>query len=440
MELKIIEDLLKQKIGLDGNRVNSTHIPRAVAERMRVSGCPDISSYVRRLQIVPQELEELIEQVVVPETYFFRDREAFACMKNYVSSRWIPQKSDRVLRVLSLPCSTGEEPYSIAMTLLEAGLLPHQFRIDAIDISYKSLSVAKQAIYTQNSFRGDCLAFRDRYFQAQGKLYHLKEWVSGLVNFQQGNLLNPLFPSGKSPYDFIWCRNLLIYFEPADQIRALQVLDKLLLPQGLFFLGYSETGLLQSQQFASVPHPRAFAYCKLDSSPKMAASTPSNKPAISPPAQQSTAHQSTANFVRQTAAPASPQTSARSVPLIPEQFRRAPAPRPNTIPPQVDSLLDRAKSLANRGHLSEALVLCETFVRQYRSNPDGYILLAEVCEALGQTEQAEANYQKAIYLDPQNYKALCHLTQLKEAQGNMAAAQLFRERLQQIQPTSGVFR
>jgi chemotaxis protein methyltransferase WspC len=439
MELKFIEDLLKQKIGLDGNRVNSTHIPRAVAERMRVSGCTEMSSYLRRLQIVPQELEELIEQVVVPETYFFRDREAFACMKNYVTSQWIPNKSNRVLRVLSLPCSTGEEPYSIAMTLLEAGLLPHQFRIDAIDISNKALSVAKQAMYTQNSFRGDCLEFRDRYFQAQGKLYHLKEWVSGLINFQQGNLLNPLFPSGKSPYDFIWCRNLLIYFEPVDQNRALQVLDKLLLPGGLFFLGYSETGLLQGEKFANVPHPRAFAYQKLDFSPKPTTPAQSNKPPIQQSGRPSTVNQHTASVVRQTLPTTPPQPPVRSVPPIPEQFRRAPAPRP-TVPPQVDSLLDRAKGLANRGHLSEALTLCETFVRQYRGNPDGYILLAEVCEALGQTEQAEANYQKAIYLDPQNYKALFHLTQLKEAQGNLAAAQLFRERLQQIQPTSGVFR
>jgi chemotaxis protein methyltransferase WspC len=439
MELKIIEDLLKQKIGLDGNRVNSTHIPRAVAERMRVSGCTELSSYLRRLQIVPQELEELIEQVVVPETYFFRDREAFACMKNYVTSRWIPNKPDRVLRVLSLPCSTGEEPYSIAMTLLEAGLLPHQFRIDAIDISNKALSIAKQAIYTQNSFRGDCLEFRDRYFQAQGKLYHLKDWVSGLVNFQQGNLLNPLFPSGKSPYDFIWCRNLLIYFEPADQTRALQVLDQLLFPGGLFFLGYSETGLLQNEKFTNIPHPRAFAYQKLDLSQKTPTPAQSNKPPAQQSVRQSTAQRSAASSTHPTAQTAPPPPPFRAVQPIPEQFRRAPAPRA-TIPPQVDSLLDRAKGLANSGQLREALALCETFVRQYRGNPDGYILLAEVCEALGQTEQAEANYQKAIYLDPHNYKALFHLTQLKEAQGNMAAAQLFRERLQQIQPTSGVFR
>jgi chemotaxis protein methyltransferase WspC len=439
MELKLIEDLLKQKIGLDGNRVNSTHIPRAVAERMRVSGCTEMSSYLRRLQIVPQELEELIEQVVVPETYFFRDREAFVCMKNYVTSQWIPNKSDRVLRVLSLPCSTGEEPYSIAMTLLEAGLLPHQFRIDAIDISNKAISVAKKAIYTQNSFRGDCLEFRDRYFHAQGKLYHLKEWVSGLINFQQGNLLNPLFPSGKSPYDFIWCRNLLIYFEPVDQTRALQVLDKLLLPGGLFFLGYSETGLLQNEKFANIPHPRAFAYQKLDFSPKPTTPEQSSNPPIQQSGRPSTVNQHTASVVRPTRPTTPPPPTVRSVSPIPEQFRRAPAPRP-TVPPQVDSLLERAKGLANRGHLSEALTLCETFVRQYRGNPDGYILLAEVCEALGQTEQAEANYHKAVYLDPQNYKALFHLTQLKEAQGNLAAAQLFRERLQQIQPTSGVFR
>jgi chemotaxis protein methyltransferase WspC len=433
MELKIIEELLKKKIGLDGNRVNSTHISRAVSERMQASGCLDLASYLRRLQMIPQELEDLIEQVVVPETYFFRDREAFACMKNFVTTRWLPNPRNRVLRVLSIPCSTGEEPYSIAITLLEAGLLPPQFRIDAIDISHKSIAFAKHAVYSPNSFRGDYLEFRDRYFQLQGSAYKLKNSVSSLVHFQHGNILNSMFLASENSYDAVWCRNLLIYFESADQMRAMQTIDRLIAPEGLLFLGYSETGLLKTDRFVPVRHPRAFAYQKVERA------KPPTQPISSPPVRQPAVQLQAAN-------PSSNRFGfSKNLSPAPPPPQRLPqlspyAPIPQAKVQTAESSLDKAKNLANSGHLQEALGLCEQFVSQNRTNADGYILLGEIYQASGNNDKAEANYQKAIYLDPGNYKALFHLTQIKESQGNLEAAHLFRMRLQQAHPTSSAFR
>ncbi|KYC39992.1 hypothetical protein WA1_28965 [Scytonema hofmannii PCC 7110] len=117
-----IENLLKQKIGLDPSTLGSVTMKRAISQCMANCGLTDITDYLVRLQTSTQELEQLIEMVVVPETWFFRDREPFVFLSRYVMSEWFPNHRDRVMRVLSIPCSTGEEPYSIAIALTEAGL------------------------------------------------------------------------------------------------------------------------------------------------------------------------------------------------------------------------------------------------------------------------------------------------------------------------------
>lgn len=145
-----IEAMLRQKIGLDANSIGSRTIARAVEQRRVACGLRDHSSYFQHLQTSAKELEELIETVVVPETWFFRDKEPFVYLSQYVTSQWL-KANFSILRVLSVPCSTGEEPLSIAMTLLDSGLAPNQFGIDAVDISKRALLKAKQAIYSKRA-------------------------------------------------------------------------------------------------------------------------------------------------------------------------------------------------------------------------------------------------------------------------------------------------
>ena len=117
-----IEALLKDKIGLAASTIGHK-IARAVEKRRLACDLPDFQTYLRRLQTSKAELEELIELVVVPETWFFRDRKPFTFLEHYVKSEWLPNRNNGILRLLSIPCSTGEEPYSLAMILLNAGLI-----------------------------------------------------------------------------------------------------------------------------------------------------------------------------------------------------------------------------------------------------------------------------------------------------------------------------
>ncbi len=170
-------DFLKERIGLDVTSVGPAIIERAVRQRCIAAQAPSADEYWRTLQDSQDEQQALIEAVIVPETWFFRYPESFATLAKLASKRLAEINNLRALRILSLPCSTGEEPYSIAMALLDAGLKPHQFKVDGMDVSPLSVEKARRALYGKNSFRGDDIAFRDRHFINEGESYRLDQRV-----------------------------------------------------------------------------------------------------------------------------------------------------------------------------------------------------------------------------------------------------------------------
>lgn len=389
--------MLKQKIGLDANSIGSRTIARAVERRSVACGLSDRAAYWERVQTSPQELVALIESVVVPETWFFRDKEPFVYLSHYVTTER-SKATAPILRVLSVPCSTGEEPYSIAMTLFDAGLTAKQFSIDAMDISQQALLKAKQAIYSRRAFRGgDGLNTKQRYFQEVTNGFEVRSFVRDTVTFKQANVLDPgLLAQGK--YHVIFCRNLLIYLDPDARDRLLQSLDRALAPAGLLIVGAAETMQIPTQHYTAVPHRSAFAYRKASHSDVM----PVN--------------------------PVAPSASPNYNNVV-----AATAPTTLNSKPQIAaSDLERAKDYANRGQLIEAAQHCEAYVRQHRTDANAYLLLGEIYQGLDRLDPAEQAYQKAIYLNPQGFEALVHLSLLKEQKGDFSASYLLRQRLQRL--------
>jgi len=216
-EVEAIASLLSKRVGFDAKIIGDRKLSKAIQARQRLCDLPDISAYCKALQQSPEEFDQLVEQLVVPETWFFRDRNPFDFLIKFVRSEWLPKSGGSKLQVLSVPCSTGEEPYSIAIALLEAGLNINQFSVDAVDISQQALDRARQAIYSKNSFRGADWVDRNRYFQLTNDRYTVCPNVRNAVKFRQGNLLNELalikIGLVRTKYDIIFCRNLLIYLE-----------------------------------------------------------------------------------------------------------------------------------------------------------------------------------------------------------------------------------
>ncbi|NEO80714.1 CheR family methyltransferase [Moorena sp. SIO4G3] len=438
-----IEALLRKKIGLDGSTIGSRQIARAIETRRLACGLPDQQTYLQKLQTSPQELEALIETVVVLETWFFRDKQPFGFLSRYLRSEWLPNPNHPILRVLSIPCSTGEEPYSIAMTLLDVGLTPNQFRLDAIDISKEALQKARRALYSRNSFRGNQLQQRKRYFKQTTDGYELCQLVRNTVNFKHGNILDPL-GLAQSNYDIIFCRNLLIYLDKSARFRAIELLDRLLMPKGLLFVGSAETGVITTNRFVSVRYPFAFAYQKVKHlgerqtreseqgrgrNWETSSLLPTDKSPVtlihSPyPRQEKHKGQNQEN-----------QTTSSSLSALvnrqSKQIKQSCLQR--ELEKGQESLLEKARRLANQGSLEEAATLCQTYLNQDLTSAEAYVLLGEVHQALGNDEQAEPCFQKAVYLKPNYYEALFHLALLQENRGELAKATVIRQRIQRLQ-------
>ncbi|MEW6496577.1 MAG: CheR family methyltransferase [Cyanobacteriota bacterium] len=434
MSQAAIEILLKQKIGLDPNVIGTSTIARAIQQRLAACELPDTKAYLRRLQTSSQELDALIENLVVPETWFFRDREAYSYLSHYAKSQWLPTHPDTVLRVLSVPCSTGEEPLSIAIALLEAGLSSKHFSIDAVDISQKALHIAQQGIYGRNSFRGETVNFRQRYFTQVGNKYQVHEFVRSTINFIRGNLLQPLFFLEKTPYDVIFCRNVLIYFDYSAREQAIQVLDRLLMKKGVLFVGHSETSAIPPLKFVSVRHPLAFAFRKV-------AATEEVRQTKKPSARTTRRREQRKEELetgdnRQGGLLLKPGKQASRLADIPEttpsSLLSLDSQSPVKIKDNLETLLETAKNLADRGQLKEAATLCETYLSQNPVSAEAYVLLGQVRQAQGKEEQALQCFQKATYLNPNHYEALIHLALLKEYTGDSKGAAMIRHRIQRL--------
>ena len=410
MSQEAIEQLLKQTMGLSSASIGSSAIARAAQQRMRELVITSTDDYLRRLQSGTIELQQLIEEVIVPETWFFRDRNPFIALARYAKESWPPRGRYGPMRILSIPCSTGEEPYTIAMTLLDAGLDHSAFSIDAVDISEPNLRRAKIGLYRENSFRGDDLSFRARHFIKSEQGYLLQPQARSQVKFHHANLLAPGFLSGHEPYDVVFCRNLLIYFDRSTQSQALKVLERLLQPEGLLFLGHAESGVLAGQAFSPLDHARSFAFMRGAN-------------------QRATQAEDYAPFQlpkrrREPITPPAPTPVARPF----ADFAAAvSAPEPKAVPRQQQDI-ETATRLAKEGHLVEAATLCDEHLRQQGPDAQAYYLLALVREAVGESSEAEALLRKALYLEPNHYEALTHLALILERRGDLANAALTQQR------------
>lgn len=404
--MKQVEQLLRERIGLDPASVGSALIERTVRLRMKTLGLRRIEDYDAFLQSSAPEWEELVESVVVGETWFFRDREPFTALARLVLLEWFPANPTAPLRLLSVPCSSGEEPYSMAMALIEAGLNPGRFRIDAADISARALARARRGIYGRNSFRGSDLGFRDRHFLPVKEGYALRPALRGAVHFHRANLLSDDFLAAQSPYDFVFCRNLLIYFDRPTQHKALARFEGLLTDKGFLFVGPAELPLVVHKGFVSANIPMAFV-------------------------------------CRRSGAAAPPEAIGSETDPDPMGINSGDDQSAAFLDPQplptADGDLETARRLADAGRLAEATVLCHNHLQRHGASAQAYYLLGLIHDAHPDSESGAAAdyYRKALYLEPNHYEALVHSSLLCAEQGDTASARVFRTRAQRVQQRNG---
>jgi chemotaxis protein methyltransferase WspC len=383
---------------------------------MQNLGLSSKTDYLCALRSSSSELDTLIDSVVVTETWFFRDNEPFSALVRLIKQRWIPGNRERPPRILSLPCSTGEEPYSIAMALLDSGLTATDFEIEAVDISTKALALAERGLYQRNSFRSRDLSFRDRYFQLADGGYLLSPLVRNLVRFSQGNILDERLKAGKEGYDYVFCRNLLIYFDRATQESAFRRISELLHPNGVAFFGSAELSLALANGFVSAHIPLSFA-CR--------------RAGFSLPGGESNHFHNWTTSNQKSVRTLSGLTFAKGRKQL-HPVRKVANRQSLSVTERTQADLGLARRLANAGLFAEAENICKAYLSKKGVSAQAYYLMGFLRDVAGSSFEAHEFYRRALYLDPNHYDTLINLASLSQKNGHEAKAKILLERAERV--------
>lgn len=256
-DLKLLTDLIEERFGITFQGIRQEILTRRLQPRLSELGLYSPREYYEFLRFHPErdaEFGKLATMVTNNETYFFRETQQFDLLINHVMPERRPLLQGRPLRVLSAGCSSGEEPYSLGITLHNSGLslAGITWEIDACDLNPDRIARAKEAVYEETSLRACDPETRRRYFTEEKRRFRLKDRYRAGVRFFQSNLLAPTGQLGWAVYDVILCRNLLIYFsEPAFE-SLIGLFARSLVPGGYLFLGHSESLIDRTTEFAPV--------------------------------------------------------------------------------------------------------------------------------------------------------------------------------------------
>ena len=246
------EDFLKfreffyRKTGIQFDDSKRYFVDRRLIDRIEAtdSGCFRNYFMMLRFEASGDEIQTLTNLMTVNETYFFREEYQFKCMVNSILPEVIKhKKKDSPIRIWSVPSSSGEEAYSIAMYLLEywPGIDQWDVEIISSDIDTKILNQARQGSYSARSVQNLPKALLKKYFTSKGSEYQICEDLRQAVEFTRVNLMNSVDVRGYRDFDLIFCRNLLIYFDDLSRRQAADTFYDALQPGGFLCLGHSES-------------------------------------------------------------------------------------------------------------------------------------------------------------------------------------------------------
>ncbi len=387
-----VENVVRERLGLDPAALGPHVLERAVEVRMRARQLTDSIMYATRLLTEQAERDALASELAVSETWFFRGGHAlYERLAAFVADRVAGRSPDNVVRILSVPCSTGEEPYSLAVALHERFLTFRDFSIDAVDLSERALAKAATARYNAFAFREAGSDVRPAYFRQIDDSWELLPHLRAAVHFQPANLTDPTFLVTEPAYDLILCRNLFIYLTADARLRALANIDRLLALDGRLCVTPGEADRLTAGRFV-LEGPTEFGiYSRVGMG--------RGAPTVLATWQNSEAETGFA--------------------ITPPPAKGLPAP----------TTLIAARSFADAGRLDEARAACEQLLQVRPSDADALALLGVVHLAAGRPNEAYGALRKALYLAPDHVEAMSHMAGLCEHRGDEARAAALRRRL-----------
>lgn len=395
------------RLGLNFTNGRQGDLERGLGRALRTASLSDPEAYVSWLATLPEENPEwkrLAGYLTVGETYFFRDGACFDALERHVLPELIAARRSEGtlrLRLWSAACATGEEAYSLAIMLDR--LLPDRsdwaLTLLATDINVEALDAAQRGVFREWSFRGTPQRILEQYFHRRGaEAFEVAPKIRRMVTFAPLNLAQEVYPSlvtNTGAMDVILCRNVLMYFTCDAQRAAMARLQRALTTRGWLVVSPVEASAELLHPLAPVNFPGAVFYRKEETRPETGDQGPPIE-AVDPWPQTFDSWYPTA-------------VGVSSGPISSPSEEQA-APHENPLPAQapelpVQTILQRARALADQGKLDDAQRLCEAALVEDRLNLEAHILMGAIYQEKGEVPAALEALRRAIYLDPHSAPA-----------------------------------
>ncbi len=240
-EFEKFRDVIYKESGIHFSSTNRTILESRLRERLKAANLPNIAAYYGLITRDGEELKILLDAVTTNLTRFFRNTAHFDTLEKYVIPDLLKHKAaknDKEVRLWSAGCSTGEEPFTLAMVLRENLPPDYRIKITASDISLKSLMVGKEGFYPESRIGGIPDPYLAKYFEKKSNGYQIRDEIKSIVKYDYHNLKND---SGQRGLDLIFCRNVLIYFDEPAQKAVVERFWDAMSGHSYLFIGHSES-------------------------------------------------------------------------------------------------------------------------------------------------------------------------------------------------------
>jgi chemotaxis protein methyltransferase WspC len=400
MRYAAVRRWLEEHALVEPSLLDSSAMDPLVAERLAVFGAGE-AAYVEALARLPDEVELLMAGIAVPETWLFRYRRSFDLLLEFLERRLAA--GDAALRMLSVGCATGQEPYCMAMTALQAGWPPDRVTVEGLDRNREFLATAAAGEYSALSIRGEIPAWAVPLLECRGDTVAIARAVRGLVRFSRADITDPAALRGTGPFQVIFCRNVLIYLNARARSTLLDSVCAELVPDGLLFVGHAEQMIRGSSPLRVVEASHAFALGKQGSGP-----------------------------VPETPAPAvgrlPTRSVASSVPLTPPVARASDAVPAPAARNEREESVQTARDLADEGRAAEGEAMVRSVIARRGLSADAVELLAMIRMSVNDTAGAKRLFEQAVYLEPSRSTSLLQLAIISERSGDTRRAASYWER------------
>jgi chemotaxis protein methyltransferase CheR len=394
--------LIEDRTGIILNERSLEKLLKLLQELNKTQSIPELENSLQEADFNQIIWQRIIQVLTVGETYFFRNKNQMAALRNKILPPLIQERRTRgfkQLRIWSAGCATGEEPYSISMLLHE--LIPDiatwSISILATDINEAYLAFAKIGVYTSRSFRSETEAnILEKWFRPREKSYEVLPKIRQRVIFANLNLKDEAYPSfanHTSNMDIILCRNVTIYFDKVTTNAIIDRFHQSLNLNGWLLVGHSEPNLETYKQFESHSIEGSVAYLKGERIPK------------------------------HVTAPLAEKLKTAPIPIIKPNtapLKTAPTPKPK---PEKSKWLEMAQSAADSGNWDEALEALDKAEAENNLEPAVHYFRGLVLLELGQIKDSQAALRQSIYCDADFILAHCLLGDAYKRDGDLKKAQ-----------------